>query len=250
MMATDRPIALVTGAAKRIGRAIALRLGQDGWDIALHYNSSRADAEAVSGELATLGARGVPLQADLADHDETRGLMPACVEALGAPVCLINNASIFQRDTVTDFTRESWQAHQDVNLRAPLVLSQAFAEAMPAGQAGNIVNLIDQRVLRLTPGFFSYTLSKSALWTATRSQAQALAPRIRVNAIAPGPVLPNSYQTDEDFAREWRGTPLERGAAPEEIADAVAFILRAPAMTGQMIALDGGEHLQYTDEPA
>lgn len=250
MMATDRPIALVTGAAKRIGRAIALRLGQDGWDIALHYNSSRADAEAVSGELATLGARGVPLHADLADHDETRGLMPACAEALGAPACLINNASIFQRDTVSDFTRQSWQAHQDVNLRAPLVLSQAFAESLPAGQTGNIVNLVDQRVLRLTPGFFSYTLSKSALWTATRTMAQALAPRIRVNAIAPGPVLPNSYQTDEDFAREWRGTPLERGAAPEEIADAVAFILRAPAMTGQMIALDGGEHLQYADEPA
>jgi NAD(P)-dependent dehydrogenase (short-subunit alcohol dehydrogenase family) len=250
MMATDRPIALVTGAAKRIGRAIALRLGQDGWDIALHYNSSRADAEAVSGELAASGARGVPVHADLGDHDETRGLMPACAEALGAPVCLINNASIFQRDTVTDFTDESWQAHQDVNLRAPLVLAQGFAEALPAGQTGNIVNLIDQRVLRLTPGFFSYTLSKSALWTATRTMAQALAPRIRVNAIAPGPVLPNAYQTDEDFAREWRGTPLERGAAPEEIAEAVVFILRAPAMTGQMIALDGGEHLQYTEQPA
>lgn len=239
-----RPVALVTGAAKRIGRAIALALASAGWDVGLHCNRSRADADALAEELAGLGACAAVLPADLADFAQTSGLVRTCTEALGPPECLINNASIFERDGLSDFTRESWQTHHDVNLRAPLVLSQVFAAALPAGRQGSIINLIDQRVLRLNPAFFSYTLSKSALWTATRTMAQALAPHIRVNAIAPGPVLPNSYQTDEDFAREWAGTPLGRGASPEEVAQAVMFILRAPAMTGQMIALDGGEHLQ------
>ncbi len=236
--------ALVTGAARRIGAAIARRLARDGWAIGLHYNSSRAEAEAFAEELKRSGARVALLQADLAEFGQTRGLIPACVEALGPPLCVVNNASIFERDGVRDVTGERWQAHQDINLRAPVLLAQAFDTALPEGSRGNIINLIDQRVLRPTPDFFSYTLSKSALWTATRTMAQALAPRIRVNAIAPGPVLRNIYQSEEDFAREWQSTLLGRGANPEEIADAVTFILRAEAMTGQMIALDGGEHLQ------
>ncbi len=239
-----RPVALVTGAAKRIGRTIALELARAGWDVGLHCNRSRADADALAQELSGLGARAAVLPADLADPDQSAGLIPECIAALGPPECLINNASIFERDGVRDFTAEGWQAHQDINLRAPLILSQSFTILLPEGETGNIINLIDQRVLRLTPDFFSYTLSKSALWTATRTMAQALAPKIRVNAIAPGPVLRNTYQTDEDFAREWESTPLRRGARPEEIAEAVLFILRSPAMTGQMIALDGGEHLQ------
>jgi len=244
MTDASQPIALVTGAAKRIGAAIARRLAQDGWAIALHYNSSRAEAEAFADELRALGARVALLPADLADYDQTLNLVSACVEALGPPNCLVNNASIFERDGVRDFTANSWQAHQDINLRAPVLVAQAFDAALPDGSCGNIINLIDQRVLRPTPDFFSYTLSKSALWTATRTMAQALAPRIRVNAIAPGPVLRNIYQSDDDFAREWQSTLLGRGANPEDIAEAVMFILRAEAMTGQMIALDGGEHLQ------
>lgn len=243
----DRPIALVTGAAKRIGRAIALELASAGWDVGLHCNRSRAEADALAHELSGLGARAVVLPADLADFNETAGLVDSCSQALGPPDCLVNNASIFERDGVHDFTAESWQAHQDINLRAPLILSRAFAAALPARHEGNIINLIDQRVLRLNPAFFSYTLSKSALLTATRTMAQALAPHIRVNAIAPGPVLPNHYQTAEDFARECESTLLCHGASPEEIAQAVMFILSARAMTGQMIALDGGEHLQYSE---
>ena len=239
-----RPVALVTGAAKRIGRAIALELARAGWDVGLHCNRSRADADALAQELSGLGARAAVLPADLADPDQSAGLIPECIAALGALECLINNASIFERDGVRDFTAESWQAHQDINLRAPVLLAQAFDNALPADQNGNIINIIDQRVLRLTPDFFSYTLSKSALWIATRTMAQALAPNVRVNAIAPGPVLPNHYQTADDFARECESTLLRRGARPEEIAEAVMFILRSPAMTGQMIALDGGEHLQ------
>jgi NAD(P)-dependent dehydrogenase (short-subunit alcohol dehydrogenase family) len=238
------PIALVTGAAKRIGRSIARRLVEEGFAIGLHYNRSRGDAERFAEELRALGARVAPLQADLSNCDDTLRLVPACAEALGPPDCLVNNASIFERDTVRDFNAESWQAHQDINLRAPVMLAQAFEKALPTGQNGNIINIIDQRVLRPTPDFFSYTLSKSALWTATRTMAQALAPNIRVNAIAPGPVLPNSYQSEADFAREWESTLLRHGAKPEEIAEAVVFILRARAMTGQMITLDGGEHLQ------
>ena len=238
------PIALVTGAAKRIGKAIALRLAEEGWAIGLHYNRSSKEAVRFAEQLRALGVRVAPLQADLSDYDQTLQLVTACVEALGPPDCLLNNASIFERDSVRDVTGESWQAHQDINLRAPVMLAQAFDKALPAGRVGNIINLIDQRVLRPTPDFFSYTLSKSALWTATRTMAQALAPRIRVNAIAPGPVLRNIYQSDEEFAREWQSTLMERGANPEDIAEAVIFILRAEAMTGQMIALDGGEHLQ------
>ncbi len=247
-MSTDsRRIALVTGAARRIGRVIALGLARGGFDIAVHYNRSREEAGALCRELAALGARAVPVEVDLADFDATSRLVPACAEALGPPECLINNASIFERDSARDFTAAGWQAHLDVNLRAPVLLSQGFAAALPDGRSGDIVNLIDQRVLSLNPDFFSYTLSKSALWTATRTMAQALAPRIRVNAIAPGPVLANHYQTAEDFAREWDSTLLRHGASPEEIAQAVMFILSARAMTGQMIALDGGEHLQYTE---
>jgi len=243
----DRPVALVTGAARRIGRAIALELASAGWDVGLHCNRSRAEADALANQLSGMGARTAVLPADLADFNQTARLVQGCTQALGPPECLINNASIFERDGVRDFTAESWQAHHDVNLRAPLILSQAFAAALPAGREGNIINLIDQRVLRLNPTFFSYTLAKSALWTATRTMAQSLAPDIRVNAIAPGPVLANHYQTAEDFARECESTLLRHGASPEEIAQAVMFIVSARAMTGQMIALDGGEHLQYTE---
>ena len=237
--------ALVTGAAKRIGRAIALDLAAAGWDVALHYRSSRAEAEALVAEIAAAGGRAVALGADLERESETEALLPAAAKALGPLALLVNNASVFEMDKVDTATRASWDAHMETNLRAPLVLSQAFARQLPAGAQGNIVNMLDQRVWKLTPYFLSYTVAKMGLWTLTRSLALAYAPRIRVNGVGPGPTLPSPRQTPEQFAQQCAAMPLGRGTTPEEICDAIRFILAAPAMTGQMIALDGGEHLGW-----
>jgi NAD(P)-dependent dehydrogenase (short-subunit alcohol dehydrogenase family) len=237
--------ALVTGAAKRIGRAIAVDLAAAGWDVAVHYRSSRAEAEALVREIATMGRRAVALGADLARESEAAALLPAASKALGPLALLVNNASLFEMDKADTATRESWDAHMETNLRAPLVLSQAFARQLPDGGHGNIINMLDQRVWKLTPYFLSYTVAKMGLWTLTRTLALAFAPRIRVNGIGPGPTLPSPRQTPEQFAQQCAAMPLGRGTTPEEICAAVRFILAAPAMTGQMIALDGGEHLGW-----
>lgn len=239
---------LVTGAARRIGRALAHDFARRGWQVAVHFRNSEADAETLVGEIAATGGTAVALSADLTRLEETLGLVPACVDRLGAPECLVNNASEFLFDEATTFSPETWARHMDVNLRAPVFLAKAFAEHLPAGVEGNIINIIDQRVWRLSPEFFSYTISKAGLWAATRTMAQALAPRIRVNAIGPGPVLQSVHQTADEFAAEKGGTPLHRGTSPEEVARAIAHILDLPAMTGQMIALDGGQHLAWSGE--
>jgi NAD(P)-dependent dehydrogenase (short-subunit alcohol dehydrogenase family) len=237
--------ALVTGAGKRIGRAIALALADDGYDIAVHYSTSRQDAETVVAAVEARGRRAVALSADLAQEAETAALLPATFEVLGPVTCLVNNASVFERDEALTVTRESWDAHLEINLRAPFVLMQDFARHLPESASGVIINLLDERVWNLTPHFVSYTLSKAGLWTLTQVMAMALAPRIRVNAIGPGPTLPSPRQNAEQFARQQASVPLRRGATPEEIAAAVRFILGAGAMTGQMIALDGGQHLGW-----
>ncbi len=242
-----RPVVLITGAARRIGRAIALDLAAHGYDIAIHYRHSGAQAEVVVDAARAMGANAAALQADLSDAAAVEGLVPACVQALGPPVCLVNNASEFLPDSVENLNSETWAAHLDINLRAPVFLAKALARHLPAGCEGNVINIIDQRVWKLTPEFFSYTLSKAGLWTATRTLAQALAPRVRVNAIGPGPVLKSIHQTDADFAAEAQATLLGRGPTTEEIAAAVRFILQAPALTGQMIALDGGQHLTFSE---
>ncbi|MBL8565335.1 MAG: SDR family oxidoreductase [Hyphomicrobiaceae bacterium] len=235
--------ALITGAARRIGRAIALDMASRGWQIAVHYRKSAEDAEALAGEIRNLGVKAATIKADLSVADDVDALVPACVSALGPPCCLVNNASEFQLDTLQTLTRETWHLHLDTNLKTPVFLAQALAAHLPHGCEGNIINVIDQRVWNLKPDFFSYTISKAGLWTATRMLAQALAPRIRVNAIGPGPVLKSIHQTDADFAAEQASTLMQRGASTAEIAQAVRFILEAPAMTGQMIVLDGGQHL-------
>ena len=236
---------LITGAACRIGRAIAIHMGKAGWHVAVHYNSSEEAAGETVDQIRTNGGKAMALQADLEDLEATRALLPDCADALTAPRCLINNASLFEHDDISTLDADSFHRHMRVNLRAPVFLAQAFAANLPAGEDGVIINILDQRVWKLTPDYFSYTLSKSALWTATQTLAQGLAPNVRVNAIGPGPTLANFRQSKEAFAKQQKSTILQRGADPAEICSAVRFILDAPSMTGQMIALDGGQHLAW-----
>ncbi|HEY4043922.1 MAG TPA: SDR family oxidoreductase [Rhodopila sp.] len=238
-------VALVTGGAQRIGRAIVLGLARNGFDVGIHFNTSRQAAEETNREVRDLGRRAALLHADLADETKVEGLIPEVTEQLGPVGVLVNNASRFDRDEWRDVTRGSWHAHMDANLRAPFVLIQAFARALPAGAEGVVINMIDQRVWSLTPHFVSYTISKAGLWTLTQTMALALAPRIRVNAIGPGPALPSPRQTEAQFVHQSASVPLGHGTSPNEVARAAIAILGLPAMTGQMIALDGGQHLQW-----
>ena len=244
-ISTNPGAVLVTGAAHRIGRAIALDMAGRGWKVVVHYRSSGDAAQKLVDDINDSGSSARAVEADLEKSDDLDRLMAAGVSAFGHLDCLINNASLFEDDEITTLDKNSWSAHMDTNLRAPIFLAQSFAAQLPRDTLGNIINIIDQRVWRLTPLFFSYTISKSALWTATRTMAQALAPQIRVNAIGPGPVMKSVHQSAEQFARQCAATPLGHGSSGEEIADAVQYILDAPSMTGQMIALDGGQHLSW-----
>ncbi len=237
--------ALVTGAARRIGRAIALDLAAQGWDVAVHYRSSVTDARTVVAAIEALGRRAVALPADLADEQQTAQLLGAAAAALGPVTLLVNNAAIFEYDRPESAGQQSWDRHMAINLRAPLVLTQRLLGQLPTGATANVVNLIDQRVLNLTPHYTSYTISKAGLWALTQHLARALAPRVRVNAIGPGMALPDPRMSDDKFAAFCRTMPLERGPSLEEICRALRLILDAPSMTGQMIALDGGQHLGW-----
>ncbi len=249
MSAIVPPTVLVTGAARRIGRGLALDLAASGWRVAVHFERSVTDADGVVDEIRAAGGAAETVCADLLDPEATSALARRAAIALGSPLtCVINNASLFEHDCVETLTADSFDRHLAINLRAPVLLAQAFSAQLPAGVSGNVVNIIDQRVWRPTPDFVSYTLAKSGLWTATRTLAQALVPRIRVNAIGPGPVLQSIHQTAAEFAEEARSTPLGRATSIDEIAAAVRFILASPSMTGQMIALDGGQHLEWRQE--
>jgi NAD(P)-dependent dehydrogenase (short-subunit alcohol dehydrogenase family) len=237
--------ALVTGGAQRLGRAIALALAGEGFDIAVHCRHNLDAAQVLATEIRRMGRRATVLQADLMLEAEVERLMPEARRALGSVGVLVNNASAFERDEWNDATRASWDAHLEPNLRAPFVLMQNFAGDLPPGAEGVVINLLDQRVWSITPHFISYTLSKLGLWGLTQTMALALAPRIRVNGIGPGPALPNNRQTPEQFAQQYASVPLGRGTSPEEIGRAALAILSLPAMTGQMLALDGGQHLQW-----
>ncbi|WP_299675974.1 SDR family oxidoreductase [uncultured Roseobacter sp.] len=249
------PTALVTGAGHRIGRAMALYLAGRGYDVAVHYASSAAGAEETVAGVEAAGTRGVALQADLLEDAATEALFDQAVEACGGPVtCLVNNASIFEYDTVASATRESWDRHMQSNLRAPFLLTQKMAaqdlvaETDAAGEpqaTGLIVNMVDQRVRKLTPEFMTYTLAKMGLWALTQTAAQALAPAIRVNAIGPGPTLQGGRQSAEHFAKQRAATVLERGANPGDMTAALGYFLDAPGVTGQLLCVDGGQHLAW-----
>jgi NAD(P)-dependent dehydrogenase (short-subunit alcohol dehydrogenase family) len=245
MTNSKKPAVLITGAAKRLGRALALDFGRRGFAVGVHYHGSLTEAQAVVAEIKAAGGDAFAAGCDLANPVAVSELVPLMARTLGPLSCLVNNASMFVYDAIETLTAEAWDRHQAVNLRAPVLLTQAFAAQAPADNTGAVINIIDQRVWKPTPHFFSYSASKAGLWAVTQTLAQGLAPRVRVNAIGPGPMLQSVHQSQADFDAQAAAVPLQRGTSPEEIAAAVQFILASPAMTGQMIALDGGQHLAW-----
>lgn len=244
-MTATNTIALVTGAARRIGKAIALDLAAHGFSVAVHANSSRAEAESLVDTIRTQGGTAEVFIADLSETAQVRKLYADVTARLGSPDLIVNNASVFEDDDVSRFNEDLFDKHFAIHLKAPAILAEAMANGLSDGREGLIVNIIDQRVWKLTPRFFSYTLSKSALWTATQTMAQALAPRIRVNAIGPGPTLANERQQPEDFDKQASAVLLGRGPELSEFGATIRYLHTARSVTGQMIALDGGQHLAW-----
>lgn len=247
--------ALVTGGARRLGRAMALGLAAKGHDIALHYVGAADEAEETAAEISALGVNVALLQADLLFEDQTQALVSQAANALGTPLTvLINNASIFEYDTLETATRSSWDRHIESNLRAPFVLTQKFARQAPPvltdanGEplaSAAVINMIDQRVRKLTPEFMSYTIAKMGLWALTQTSSRALAPQIRVNAIGPGPTMQGARQSATHFANQRQATVLGRGSNPDDIVAAMAYLIDAPAVTGQLLCVDAGQHLAW-----
>jgi NAD(P)-dependent dehydrogenase (short-subunit alcohol dehydrogenase family) len=238
-------VALVTGAADRIGAAIARRLAAAGWAVVIHYRSSAEKAEATAQSVRATGGRAAIVGADLADRGQRARLIGEAAKPFGPLTLLVNNASSFERDAAADLDEALWDAHFAIHAEAPAFLSRDFAAQLPEGGNGNIINIIDARVLDLSPAYLSYTLSKSVLWTMTRTLAQSLAPRIRVNAVAPGPSEPPPHVSRAAHAQRLTELPLRDSADADGIADGVLAILNLPTMTGQMLTLDGGEHLEF-----
>jgi len=247
--------ALVTGSGARLGKAMALALAKAGFDVATHYAQASAEADAVADQIKAMGRKAVSLPADLLDEDQTAALIPAAADALGGPITvLVNNASIFEYDNIDTATLESWNRHIGSNLRAPFVLTQALAAQAPDPLSDDmgepkaqalVVNMIDQRVRKLTPEFMTYTIAKMGLWAFTQTAAQGLAPRVRVNAIGPGPTLQGARQSDSHFARQRENTVMQRGSNTDDITGALMYFLNAPAVTGQLLCVDGGQHLAW-----
>ncbi len=246
--------ALVTGAGRRLGRAMALYLAQRGHDVAIHFATSQDEAEEVAREIRAIGRRALTLKTDLLDEAQVETLIPRAVDDLGPLTVLVNNASIFEYDRIDTATRRGWDRHMESNLRAPYVLIQHFARQCPpadpdaAGEPlaqGLVVNMLDQRVWKPTPEFSTYTIAKMGLWALTRTAAQGLAPHVRVNAIGPGPTMQGARQSESHFTRQRANTILNRGANPADVTAALGFFLDSPSVTGQMIAVDGGQHLGW-----
>jgi NAD(P)-dependent dehydrogenase (short-subunit alcohol dehydrogenase family) len=244
-MTQNPPVALVTGGARRIGRAIVEDLAAHGWAVAIHFNRSRDDAKALADSVRGSGGRAATVNGDFTDFDCLTRIVAEAAAALGPPTLLVNNASIFEKDAMGALDRDLWDRQMTVNLTAPVFLTQAFAAAVPEGIEGNVVNLLDQRIWKPTPRYFSYQASKSALFTVTQTLAQALAPRIRVNGIAPGPVLPSASQSAERFRRQAEAILLQRPPELDDFGRTVRYLVENRSITGQVIALDGGQHLGW-----
>jgi NAD(P)-dependent dehydrogenase (short-subunit alcohol dehydrogenase family) len=247
-------IALVTGAAKRVGRAIAIGLAKDGWDVAIHYGNSKEAAEQTVKDILATGQRGIALQADLSDESQASQLINRCCEALGLPTCLVNNASLFQYDVASSFSYASLDRHMLTNVAAPLILSRdlyrqhaKLRTADSRGPSGVVINLLDQKLENLNPDFLSYTLSKAALNSATNLLAQSFAPNLRVVGLAPGITMVSGDQSEDGFAKAHSMTPLEQSSTPDDIADAVIYLAKAKAITGTTLYVDGGQHLLSTN---
>ena len=237
--------ALITGGAKRIGAGIAKVLASNGYDLAIHYNNSKKEAEKLCAELNREKTIAFTVQGNLLNNKDVKNIFFEAKKKLGCITCLINNASIFEYDNLKEINNELWENHILANLKSPLILSKLFSQYLPKNNYGNIINIIDQRVLNLTPHFLSYTISKSGLWTLTKTLALELAPRIRVNAIGPGPTLKSKFQTKKQFTRQCNTMPLKIGTSVEEIGETVLFFLSIHSITGQILALDGGQHLGW-----
>ena len=240
---TTARVALVTGAGKRIGRAIALGLAKAGWDVAVHYRVSEQDARATAFEVEALGRRAALLQCDLSDEAAVRALLARAVDALGPVLCVVNNASQFDYDSAADFSPALLAAHMQANVSAPILLAQALHAATPAGSQACVINLLDQKLYNMNPDYLSYTLSKAALHTATTMLAQALAPKVRVTGVAPGLTMVSGDQTEGGFAQAHQATPLGHSSSPQDIVDAVCYLAGARAVTGTTLLVDGGQHL-------
>lgn len=243
MTIANKKVALVTGAAKRIGRSISLALAQRGWDVAVHYGHSEQEALATVREIEQLGRRALAIQCDLGDEAAVKALLVKAAQALGDISCVVNNASLFERDDTKDFSLASLDRHMHANLAAPVMLAEALHEATPAGAQSVVINLLDQKLFNLNPDYLSYTLSKAALQTATTMLAQALAPKVRVVGVAPGITLVSGDQTEDGFAKAHAMTPLGRSSTPDDVAATVCFVAESPAITGTTLLVDGGQHL-------
>ena len=243
MPANSPGTVLVTGAGRRLGQCIALDFARRGWRVAAHHRDSAKGAEDLVSEIRRSGGEAAAIQADLLSADAPDQLLKACAEKLGPVTCLVNNAAQYEWDSLQTLSLKSWDDHMALNLRAPVFLAQAFAAQLPEGAKGVVINILDQKVWRLNPAFFSYTVAKSALWTATQLMAQELAPRIRVNAVGPGPVFQSRHQSEADFRAECDATLLGEVISPAQICDAIRLLVETPSLTGQMIAVDSGQHL-------
>ncbi len=243
MNPAPRKTALITGAARRLGRAIALGMAADGWDIVVHYRASQDEARKTAGDIEKLGQRSAIIDCDLADESATKVLLDRASALLGPINCIVNNASLFEFDDALSFNSTSLNAHMQANLAAPLILAQALHAQTPAGLQTVVINLLDQKLFNLNPDFLSYTLSKAGLQTATTLLAQTLAPKVRVVGVAPGLTLVSGDQTEAGFSKAHQQTPLGKSSTPDDIAAAVCYLARAQAVTGTVLVVDGGQHL-------